>query len=118
MAAISFQDLSQFLPLGAITEVNDVVTVNINAVTGDPTIDFTSELVLEALVKLLDACYQCQTAKNNTLGPNDRPMTAFSAPSSSVPTRSVSRNRWEATFVYYVSALVPISFDTIDTPSS
>jgi hypothetical protein len=63
---LTFQQLSEALPVGAITAAANTVTINVGLVTGDAYAAITATGVVEALSKLLRAGQIAQASANET----------------------------------------------------
>ena len=63
---LTFQQLADSLPAGAVSVDGGDVKINISTLTGDPVADLTSEGVVETIYKLLQGCTAAQATSNET----------------------------------------------------
>jgi len=63
---LTFEQLSNALPAGAVSVDGGDVKVSISALTGDPVAALTDAGVIEAVYKLLQGCTAAQTTSNET----------------------------------------------------
>lgn len=73
---LTFQQLSDALPVGAITASGGNITISVSAVTGDTYASANNTGVVEAIAKLLRAAQQAQAEANET-APAGEALTAF-----------------------------------------
>lgn len=110
MADLTFTNLDSLLPANSFTQTVDDVTISIKALTGETSVQLSSEKVSEFVSKLLAACAEAQTAYNNAAPPNQ--ITSYPSPTLGAP-RVLSTGETVSSRTHTVTVVAPLQLDEI-----
>ena len=110
MADLTFSNLDTLFPAGSLTQTVDDVTISIKALTGETSIQLSTEKVSEFVSKFLAACSEAQTAYNAGSPPNQ--ITSYPSPTLGSP-RVLSTGETVSSRTHTVTVVAPLQLDEI-----
>ena len=112
---LTFQQLADALPAGAIALSGDTITFSTKLITGDTATALSNTGVAELMQKLLMACAKAQETVNGALPAGER-VNAFPQPTFGTPEQDPIDGLYYTTNVFTCQFQLPINFNTAYAP--